>query len=239
MIKRLTNLSLIFFSIGLVCTLANVPAAVGIENPSAYMLAQLKNSDEASQEIRSAGKLILGPDLEIYIIFSKGEKIAEPIRGFISGIPRDLTQEEAEANVIQFATLEAWNTWLRCLEAKDKAQKKEMKQEQADLTCANASEKAAILAKVTALAMLENPFADPEEWEEQLSRAEQELAASQIAKRNAIALGATLDEGTAEGFTPLPLIGSEGDSLTAVPTETTWNRQQVEQPTTSPSGFTQ
>lgn len=216
MIKRLTSFSSIVVSIGLALTLANVPSASGIENPSGYMLAQLKNSDEASQEIRSAGKLILGPDLEIYIIFSKGEKIAEPIRGFISGIPRDLTQEEADTNVIQFHTIEAWDAWLRCLEAREKAKNKEISEEQADLVCAEAREKNALLNKVTATIMLLNPFADQQEWEDKLFEAEQELLDA------ANDMQALIDAG-AEPFTGEPFtVGIPDLDPPSVPVETTW-----------------
>ena len=95
-----------------------------------------------------------------------------------------------------------------------------MGEEQANLICADADEKSAILLQVTALAMLENPFADPQEWEEQLSEAEQALMVARIARQKAIAAGASLDYETAEGFTPF--VGSDIDPLTAVPTQTTW-----------------
>ena len=222
MIKRLTSLSLIFVSIGLVCTIANVPAALSIENPSVYMLAQLKNSDAASPEIRSSGKLILGPDLEVYIIFSKGEQIAEPVRGFISGVPRDLTQEEADTNVIQYHTMEAWDAWLRCLEAREKAKNKEISEEQADLVCAEAREKNALLNKVTATIMLLNPFADQQEWEDKLFEAEQELLDAANDMQALIDAGA--EPFTGETFT----VGIPDLDPPSVPVETTWQRLPLE-----------
>ena len=232
MIKRLTSLSLIFVSIVFICTTANVPTAAGSENPSLTMLAQLKNSDEAPPEIRSAGKLILGPDLEVYVIFSKGEKIAEPVRGFISGVPRDLTQEEADTNIIQYHTMEAWDAWLRCLEAREKAKKEEISKEEADLVCADAREKNALLNKVTASIMLLNPFADQQEWEDQLSKAEQELLDAANDRQFAIDAGA-------EPFTEEPLTAGIPDlDPPPVPTETTWESIPLEAVPVSPSAAT-
>jgi hypothetical protein len=230
---------LIIISILLLYSTTSVPATQAVEDQTIYRLAQTNQNEAQPEEKKAAGKLILGPDLRIYIVFVKGQEfvLPEPAMGYISGVSRDLTPEEAEANLIQFATLESWNTWLRCLEARDKSKKKEISEDQANLVCADADEKSAILKKVTALAMLKNPFADPEEWEEQLSEAEQALVVTQIAKRKAIARGATLDSETAEGFTPY--VGFEGDNFAVVPTETTWNRgDQIDQ-TTSPAGFTQ
>ena len=73
---------------------------------------------------------------------------------------------------------EAWDAWLRCLEAKEKSKNKEIPEEQANLVCADAREKNAALAQGTALAMLENPLSDQQEWEQILSEAEQELLAA-------------------------------------------------------------
>lgn len=215
--KRLLWLQIVFF-----CVMANIPMAWGVGSDSDGWLAQTDKSTAEPQGKRSSGKLILGPDLEIYIVFIEGQEyvLPEPAMGYVSGVPRDLTTEEAEANLIQFATFEAWNTWMRCLEAREKVKKGEMEEEQANLVCAEADEKSAILTQVTALAMLENPFADPQEWEDQLSQAEQKLIDARVAKQSAIDAGASLDFETAEGFTPF--VGSDIDPLTGVPTQTTW-----------------
>lgn len=232
MIKRLTSLSLIFVSIAFICTAASVPTAVGNDNPSLTMLAQLKNNDEAAPENRSAGKLILGPDLEVYIIFSKGEKIAEPVRGFISGVPRDLTQAEADTNIIQYHTMEAWDAWLRCLEAREKAKKEETSKEEADLVCADAREKNAQLNMVTASIMLLNPFADQQEWEDQLSEAQQELL--DAANDRQLAIDAGAEPFTGDTFT----VGIPDLDPPPVPTQTTWESIPLQTPTVSPSAAT-
>ena len=225
--KRLAILSYLI-SIVFICTATSVPTAVGNENPSLTMLAQLKNSDEAAPETRSAGKLILGPDLEVYIIFSKGEKIAEPVRGFISGVPRDLTQKEADTNIIQYHTMEAWDAWLRCLEAKEKAKKEETSKEEADLVCADAREKNAQLNMVTASIMLLNPFADQQEWEDQLSKAQQELLDAANDRQLAIDAGA-------EPFTGEPFTAGIPDlDPPPVPTQTTWESIPLEDASASP-----
>jgi hypothetical protein len=231
-VKRLLWIQIVLF-----CVMANIPMAWGVGSRSDEWLAQTDKNTAESQGKRSSGKLILGPDLEIYIVFIEGQEyvLPEPAMGYVSGVPRDLTTEEAESNLIQFATFEAWNTWMRCLEAREKVKKKEMEEEQANLVCADADEKSAILTQVTALAMLENPFADPQEWENQLSQAEQKLIDAQIARENALAAGASLDFETAEGFTPF--VGSDIDPLTAVPTQTTWLRNQ-DVPEVSPSAAT-
>jgi len=227
----------LFVTIAFLVTTAGVTAAISVEDQTGYWLAQADKNEAQSKAKRSSGKLILGPDLNIYIVFIKGQEfvLPEPAMGYVSGVPRDLTTEEADSNLIQFATMEAWNTWLRCLEAREKVKKDEMGEEQANLICADANEKSAILTKVTALTMLENPFADPQEWEDQLSDAEQNLIDAQNDKQDAIAAGASLDYETAEGFTPF--VGSDIDPLTAVPTQTTWQRNQVDLEAT-PSGLT-
>ena len=224
--KRLAILSYLI-SIVFICTATSVPTAVCNENPSLTMLAQLKNSDEAAPETRSAGKLILGPDLEVYIIFSKGEKIAEPVRGFISGVPRDLTQKEADTNIIQYHTMEAWDAWLRCLEAREKAKKEETSKEEADLVCADAREKNAQLNMVTASIMLLNPFADQQEWEDQLSKAQQELLDAANDRQLAIDAGAEPFTAGIPDLDPPP-----------VPTQTTWESIPLQTPVTSPTGAT-
>ena len=98
MIKRLTRLSSIVVAIGLAFTLANVPSALGTENHSAYRLAQSGTSGNASGEMRSTGKLAIGPS-GIYIFFFSGENtgIPQTAKSFISGVARDLTQEEANS----------------------------------------------------------------------------------------------------------------------------------------------
>ncbi len=237
MTKRTKHIFL-FVTIAFLVTTAGVPAALSVGDQTVFWIAQADKIEAETKAKRSSGKLILGPDLNIYIVFIEGQEfvLPEPAMGYISGVPRDLTTEEAESNLIQFATIEAWDTWLKCLEAREQVKKDEMAEEQANLICADADEKSAILLQVTALAMLENPFADPQEWEEQLSKAEQNLISAQIARENAIAAGASLDFETAEGFTPF--VGSDIDPLTAVPTQTTWLRNQ-EEPQASPFGATQ
>ena len=178
MIKRLTSLYSIAVSIGLAFTLANVPSALGAENHSAYRLAQSGTSGNASGEMRSTGKLAIGPS-GIYIFFYSGDNIGIPqtAKSFISGVARDVTEDELKDNIIWVATIEAWDAWLRCLEAKEKSKNNEITEDQANLACADAREKNAVLAQVTALAMLENPLSDHQEWEQILSEAEQELLA--------------------------------------------------------------
>ena len=233
MIKRLTNLSSIFVSIGLVCTLANVPSALGTENPSACLLAQSGTSGNASGETRSTGKLAIGPK-GIYIFFFSGENTIFPqtAKGFISGVAQDLTQEEADANIIQYHTIEAWDAWLRCLEAKEKSKNQEIPEEQANLVCADAREKNAILLQVTALAMLENPLSDQQEWEQTLSEAEQELLAAKEDRQAALDAGA--EPYTAETFTTEILPDLEPQI--AVPIQTTTDKP--EETTGSNSGLT-
>ena len=179
MIKRLTGFSSIVVSIGLFLTLTNVPSALGTENFSAYRLAQTETSGNASGEMRSTGKLAIGPK-GIWIFFFSGENTIFPqtAKGFISGVPRDLTPDEVNRNLINNLSIEAWDAWLRCEEAKEKSENQEIPEEQANLACAVAREKNALLAQATALFMLENPLSDQQEWEQLLSWAETELRAN-------------------------------------------------------------
>jgi hypothetical protein len=167
--------------------------------------------------------LAIGPK-GIYIFFFSGENTVFPqtAKGFISGVPRDLTQEEADANIIQYHTIEAWDAWLRCLEAKEKSENQEIPEEQANLACADAREKNAILLQVTALAMLENPLSDQQEWEQTLSEAEQELLAAQEDRQAAIDAGA--EPYTAETFTTEILPDLEPQI--AVPIQTTTDKPE-------------
>ena len=98
MIKRLTSLSSIFVLTGLVFSLANVPSALGAENHSAHWLAQSGTSGNASGEMRSTGKLGIGP-AGVFIFFYSGENtgIPQTAKTFISGVARDLTEEEAKS----------------------------------------------------------------------------------------------------------------------------------------------
>jgi len=223
MTKRLTRFSSTTVAIGLALTLASVPSALGAEKFSAHWLAQTETSGNASGEARSTGKLAIGPS-GVYIFFFSGENtgIPQTAKTFISGVPRDLTDDEANANIIQYHTIEAWDAWLRCLEAKEKSKNNEMPEEQANLVCADAREKNALLAQVTALAMLENPLSDQQEWEQILSEAEQELLAANEDKQAAFDAGA--EPYTAETFTTeiLPDLQPQ----IAVPIQTTTDKPE-------------
>ena len=200
MIKRLTRFSSIVVSIGLAFSLANVPSALGTENPSAYQLAQSGTSGNTAEETWSTGKLAIGPS-GVYIFFFSGENsgIPQTAKTFISGVAPDLTEAELKDNIIWVSTMEAWDAWLRCLDAKEKSKNKEIPEEQANLACADAREKNAVLTQVTALAMLENPLSDQQEWEQILSEAEQELLAANEDRQAALDAGA--EPYTAETFT--------------------------------------
>jgi hypothetical protein len=177
--------------------------------------------------------LAIGPS-GVYIFFFSGENsgIPQTAKTFISGVAPDLTQLEADSNVIQYHTIEAWDAWLRCLEAKEKSENQEIPEEQANLACADAREKNAVLAKVTALAMLENPLSDQQEWEQILSEAEQELLAANEDKQTALDAGA--EPYTAETFTTE--IPPDLELQIAVPIQTTTDKPEVVP--ASPSGVT-
>jgi len=225
MIKRLTSLSLIFVSIGLVCTLVNVPSVLGTENPLEYRLAQSGTNEITAEEIRTTGKLILGIDGQIYVVINRGgESFKSALPFFIGQEARGLTQAEAEATLIQSLSIGAWDAMLRCLEAREKAKKNEMSEEEANLVCADAREKNALLDQATASIMLLNPFADQLEWEEKLFKAEQELQA---------AIDAGAEPFTEETFT----VGIPDLDPPQVPVETTW-LNPVADPTRSRAGFT-
>ena len=223
MIKRLTSLSSIVVAIGLAFTLANVPSALGAENHSAYRLAQSGTSGNTAGETWSTGKLAIGPS-GVYIFFFSGENtgIPQTAKTFISGVAPDLTQREADANEIQHLTIEAWDAFLRCKEAKKKSENKEIPEEQANLACADAREKNAALEQGTALAMLENPLSDHQEWEQKLSEAEQELLASNEDKQAALDAGA--EPYTAETFTEETITDLEPQI--AVPIQTTTDKPE-------------
>ena len=232
MIKRLTSLSLIFVSIGLVCTLVNVPSVLGTENPLEYRLAQSGTNEITAEEIRTTGKLILGIDGQIYVVINRGgESFKSALPFFIGQEARGLTQAEAEATLIQSLSIGAWDAMLRCLEAREKAKKNEMSEEEANLVCADAREKNALLDQATASIMLLNPFVDQLEWEEKLFKAEQELQEAAIDMQAAIDAGA--EPFTEETFT----VGIPDLDPPQVPTETTWQRLPLPEPPepTSPS----
>ena len=224
MIKRLTSFSSIVVSIGLALTLANVPSVLGAENHSAYRLAQSGTSGNTAGEMRSTGKLAIGPS-GIFIFFYSGENtgIPQTAKTFISGVARDVTEDELKDNIIWVSTIEAWDAWLRCLEAREKSENQEIPEEQANLACAEAREKNAVLAMVTALAMLENPLSDQQEWEQILSEAEQELLAAREDRQAAIDAGA--EPYTAETFTPET---TTAPSLPPVPIQTTTTKDQTD-----------
>ena len=125
MTKR-TKYIFLFVTIAFLVTTAGVPVALSVGDQTAFWIAQADKNEAVSKAKRSSGKLILGPDLKIYIVFIEGQEfvLPEPAMGYISGVPRDLTTEEAESNLIQFATIEAWDTWLKCLEAREASQKR-------------------------------------------------------------------------------------------------------------------
>ena len=233
MIKRLTSFSSIVVLIGLALTLANVPSLLGAENPSAYWLAQSGTGGNASGEMRSTGKFAVGQGGAIYIFFYSGDNIGIPqtAKSFISGVARDLTQQEADTDIIQYHTIEAWDAYLRCVEAKEKSENQEIPEEQANLACADAREKNAILLQLTALAMLENPLSDQQEWEQALSEAEQELLAARRDMQAAIDAGATPLAG--ETFTAETTPGLKPQMT--VPIQTTTDKPEA---AASPAGFT-
>ena len=179
MLKGVTSPLLLLISIGIVCNMVNVPAASGTEKPLAYRLAQSGTNEITPEEIRTTGKLILGIDGQIYVVINRGgESFKSALPFFIGQEARGLTQAEAEATLIQSLSIGAWDAMLRCLEAREKAKKNEMPEREANLVCADARKKNALLDQATASIMLLNPFVDQLEWEEKLFKAEQELQAA-------------------------------------------------------------
>jgi hypothetical protein len=139
-----------------------------------------------------------------------------------------LTQEEADTNVFQFHTIAAWDAWLRCREAREKVKDKQMQEEQANLVCAEASEKDALLAKTTAIAMLENPLSDHLEWEQMLYDADRKLLQSQVDWQAAV------DAGAVPSAAPEALTGVTFVEPVPVPTETTFDTTTRETPIIPP-----
>lgn len=196
--------------IGAVCATAAAPSVWGTE------------------EARTTGKIFIGP-AGIYVGFFSGEQTVLPkaIVPFITGVePRDLTQQEAEANPIQMLSIEADDAWQRCLEAREKAKKQEISEEEANLVCTEASEKSAMLDMFIAKTMLANPFSDRQEWEDKLFMAEQDLLAT------------AQEPAGFEAFTDVLERDLTGDPQTLVPVETAWETLPLVQPTASPTGAT-
>jgi hypothetical protein len=225
MTKRLSRFSSTAVAIALALTLANVPSASGTENNSAHWLAQTETSGNAFGEARSTGKLAIGPS-GVYIFFYSGENtgIPQTAKTFISGVAPDLTEAELKDNIIWVSTMEAWDAWLRCLEAKEKSKNKEIPEAQAQLACAEARKKNAVMEQVTAREMLTNPLSDQQEWEQILSESEQEiLTANEI-------IQAWIDAGaepyTAETFTEETITDLEPQI--AVPVQTTTDKPEEE-----------
>jgi len=225
MTKRLTRFSSTAVAIGLALTLANVPYALGTENHSAHWLAQTETSGNASGEARSTGKLAIGPS-GVYIFFFSGENagIPQTAKTFISGVAPDLTEAELKDNIIWVSTMEAWDAWLRCLEAKEKSKNKEIPEEQANLMCAEARKKNAAMEQVTALEMLTNPLSDQQEWEQILSETEQEILTANEEIQAWIDAGA--EPYTAETFTEETITDLEPQI--AVPVQTTTDKPEEE-----------
>ena len=225
MTKRLSRFSSTAVAIALALTLANVPSASGTENHSAHWLAQTETSGNASGEARSTGKMAIGPS-GVYIFFFSGENtgIPQTAKTFINGVAPDLTEAELKDNIIWVSTMEAWDAWLRCLEAKEKSKNKEIPEEQAQLACAEARKKNAAMEQVTALEMLTNPLSDHQEWEQILSESEQEILTANEEIQAWIDAGA--EPYTAETFTEETITDLEPQI--AVPVQTTTNKPQDE-----------
>ncbi|MFL7871417.1 MAG: hypothetical protein AB8I58_21495, partial [Anaerolineales bacterium] len=162
-------------------------------------------------------------DGQIYVVINRGgESFKSALPFFIDKEARSLTQAEAEATLIQSLSIAASDAMLRCLEARKKANKNEMTEEEANLACADARKINALLDQATASEMLRNPYLDQldqQEWEDLLAKAEQELF--------------DIDAG-AEPFTA----GIPDLDPPPVPTQTTWESIPLQTPVTSPTGAT-